>query len=79
MMVGRLPSFWEGLVSGAMLNFRGVYICIGFFLPGYLSLVVSSGVPGFLLDGTMTPILHSVLLKVSRWLFVLNHNTISKS
>ena len=26
----------------------------------------------------MTPILHSVLLKVTRWLFVLNHNTMEK-
>ena len=29
MMVGRLLSFWEGLFSGAMLNFRGVLQTFG--------------------------------------------------
>ena len=28
MMVGRLLSFWDGLFSGAMLNFRGVSKCL---------------------------------------------------
>ena len=36
MMVGRLLSFWEGLFSGAMLNFRGV-LQIG-FLQGLVNL-----------------------------------------
>ena len=25
MMVGRLLSYWEGIFSGAMLNFQGVF------------------------------------------------------
>ena len=25
-MIGRLLSFWEGLFSGAMLNFQGVFL-----------------------------------------------------
>jgi len=26
MMVGKLLSFWEGIFSGAMLNFQGVIV-----------------------------------------------------
>ena len=28
LMVGRLVSFWEGILSGAMLNFRGVRLFV---------------------------------------------------
>ena len=33
-MVGRLVSFWEGILSGALLNFRGVCLFVKDFFSG---------------------------------------------
>ena len=33
MMLGRLLSFWDGIFSGAMLNFQGVIVFDSDFLP----------------------------------------------
>ena len=42
MMVGRLLSFWEGIFSGAMLNFRSVNIPFVKLAPDTLGLVQMS-------------------------------------